>query len=171
MARSSGCGLAASSETADITIPAVLQSGANPDGGIDLVLSDASGRRRAVQIKQWRTWKVGVKTIREFIGAMKVAGIENGIFITLHDYSLDAMKTARANGIETINGAAFARLLQTTDAKYDPEFLLLLDGKMKTCPKCDQPMVLRTAVKGANPGSQFWGCSTYPRCRFTLPAA
>ena len=37
------------------------------------------------------------------------------------------------------------------------------------CPKCDQPMVLRTARRGANAGNQFWGCSKYPRCRGVVP--
>lgn len=33
------------------------------------------------------------------------------------------------------------------------------------CPKCGSEMILRTAKSGANAGSQFWGCSTYPKCR------
>jgi hypothetical protein len=33
------------------------------------------------------------------------------------------------------------------------------------CPKCGQPMVLRTARRGKNPGEQFWGCPGYPKCR------
>lgn len=36
------------------------------------------------------------------------------------------------------------------------------------CPKCNSPMVLRTAKSGANAGSQFWGCSGYPACRTML---
>ncbi|MEJ8849353.1 restriction endonuclease [Variovorax rhizosphaerae] len=35
------------------------------------------------------------------------------------------------------------------------------------CPRCSQPMLRRTAKKGANAGNDFWGCSTYPRCRGT----
>ena len=35
----------------------------------------------------------------------------------------------------------------------------------KKCRKCGEPMVLRTAQRGANIGSQFWGCSAYPKCR------
>jgi four helix bundle suffix protein len=35
------------------------------------------------------------------------------------------------------------------------------------CPKCGNPMVLRTARKGANAGSQFWGCCGYPKCKGT----
>jgi len=38
-----------------------------------------------------------------------------------------------------------------------------------TCQLCGQPMVLRTAKKGPNAGSQFWGCSAYPNCKSTQP--
>jgi restriction system protein len=31
------------------------------------------------------------------------------------------------------------------------------------CPKCGGPMALRTARKGKNSGSQFWGCCGYPK--------
>ena len=36
-----------------------------------------------------------------------------------------------------------------------------------TCPVCGAPMVLRTARRGKNKGSRFWGCSTYgaTRCK------
>ena len=34
----------------------------------------------------------------------------------------------------------------------------------KICPKCGQPLVLRTAKKGENAGNQFWGCSGFPKC-------
>ncbi|HHQ4761638.1 NERD domain-containing protein [Aeromonas veronii] len=33
------------------------------------------------------------------------------------------------------------------------------------CPRCGNPMVLRTAKRGDNRGNQFWGCSGYPKCR------
>ncbi|OIO71738.1 MAG: nuclease [Zetaproteobacteria bacterium CG_4_9_14_3_um_filter_49_83] len=35
----------------------------------------------------------------------------------------------------------------------------------KACPKCGSDMVLRTSLKGPHAGSQFWGCSTFPKCR------
>lgn len=34
------------------------------------------------------------------------------------------------------------------------------------CPKCGSPLVLRTAKSGANAGSQFYGCTKYPACRY-----
>ncbi|MCX5733901.1 MAG: four helix bundle suffix domain-containing protein [candidate division NC10 bacterium] len=36
-----------------------------------------------------------------------------------------------------------------------------------TCPNCGRPMALRTARKGAQAGSQFWGCTGYPECKGT----
>jgi four helix bundle suffix protein len=39
------------------------------------------------------------------------------------------------------------------------------------CPLCGKPMALRTAHKGANAGSQFWGCTAYPACRGSRPLA
>lgn len=37
--------------------------------------------------------------------------------------------------------------------------------EIPSCPKCGAPMILRTATKGENKGSQFWGCSKFPKCR------
>lgn len=34
------------------------------------------------------------------------------------------------------------------------------------CPRCGSKLVLRTAKKGANAGNQFYGCSSFPKCRY-----
>lgn len=39
------------------------------------------------------------------------------------------------------------------------------------CPKCGKQMVLRTAQKGKSIGSQFWGCSGFPGCKYTKKTA
>ncbi len=41
----------------------------------------------------------------------------------------------------------------------------------KLCPTCGASMVKRVAKKGANAGTPFWGCSTYPKCKGTEPYA
>ena len=38
------------------------------------------------------------------------------------------------------------------------------------CPRCGGKLVLRTASKGPNAGSKFYGCSNYPKCKFTAKA-
>lgn len=35
------------------------------------------------------------------------------------------------------------------------------------CPRCGGTLVLRTAKRGPNAGQQFYGCSNYPKCRYT----
>ena len=43
-------------------------------------------------------------------------------------------------------------------------------GKI-VCPVCGGELVLRTARRGANTGKQFYGCSSFPRCRYILNIA
>lgn len=38
---------------------------------------------------------------------------------------------------------------------------------MKTCPKCKNNLVIRIAKKGELKNTKFWGCSTFPKCRYT----
>jgi len=35
------------------------------------------------------------------------------------------------------------------------------------CPKCGSALVLRVAKQGVNKGNEFYGCSSYPKCRHT----
>ena len=37
----------------------------------------------------------------------------------------------------------------------------------KKCPKCGGKLFIRTARKGPNVNSKFYGCSNYPNCRYT----
>ena len=36
------------------------------------------------------------------------------------------------------------------------------------CPNCRTLMIHRTASKGPQKGSSFWGCENYPTCRMTI---
>lgn len=142
--------------------------GANADGGVDLYIGK-DGETKAVQCKQWKTWNVGVKAVREFLGAMTDASVDRGVFVTLGGYTGEAKQLADKHGIELLNETGLATMLESVDAKYDPEVLELLNDQRKFCPKCESEMVLRTARRGLGAGSKFWGCSAYPRCRFTMP--
>jgi hypothetical protein len=52
----------------------------------------------------------------------------------------------------------------TGDVPKDPQ--VVPETETPTCPKCAAPMVRRQAKKaGGNTGQEFWGCSTYPKCR------
>jgi len=59
----------------------------------------------------------------------------------------------------TTQSAAQTGAIQDSPEQEPPE------SGTPLCPKCGTPMVLRTATRGANRGSQFWGCPNYPRCQ------
>src|SRR6185503_14125677 len=61
------------------------RGGAKADGGIDLIL-EKDGTKAAVQCKHWKSWKVGVRNIRELKGALSIENIPKGILVTLVGY-------------------------------------------------------------------------------------
>jgi hypothetical protein len=138
--------------------------GANPDGGVDLII-ESSNEKFVVQCKHWRKWTVGVRHIREFLGTLTDSGISKGIFVTLIGYSADAKQLADKHGIQILNESDIVRILEDSGLMYSNEIYSLISDQRKFCPKCEKEMVLRTArVKG----NQFWGCSSFPRCRFVI---
>lgn len=59
--------------------------------------------------------------------------------------------------------------LGTSTAETKREHLASLKERhtsTTTCPKCGNALVLRTVKKGERTGQQFYGCSTFPACRF-----
>ncbi len=38
------------------------------------------------------------------------------------------------------------------------------------CPKCEGELIERIATKGQYAGQKFWGCSNFPKCKFTQKA-
>jgi restriction system protein len=50
----------------------------------------------------------------------------------------------------------------------DPTDRNVRSPRAPNCPLCNRLMILRTARKGPEAGSQFWGCTGYPDCRGTL---
>jgi restriction system protein len=146
------------------------------DGGIDLALRK-DGQRFVVQCKQWKQWKVGVKPVRELAGVMTATGAEGGFFVASGRYTEEARRFARNVGIELIDGEALIDMVQSAQGRQ-PHLDPTISGiratttwsngtDVPTCPTCGSEMVGRTAKRGANAGSQFWGCSQYPRCRGT----
>lgn len=143
------------------------RGGAKPDGGIDLLLR-RDGATLGVQCKHWKTWKVGVKAVREFLGALTAAGLRDGVFVSLGEFTTDAAGFANQHGIRLVGPRDLANMMEQNGMRGDPEFLAALADTRKYCPKCERELVLRTAKKGANAGQQFWGCCAYPKCNYIL---
>lgn len=147
------------------------EGGAGPDGGVDVRISKPRGETYLVQCKQWRTRQVGVKVVRELFGVVAAEGAAGGIVVTAGTFTREAEAFAERVAMELIDGDRLVALLRDLPAEQaDGDD----DGDDKAaeaplCPRCGQDLVLRTARRGPMRGSQFYGCASYPRCRFTRP--
>ena len=150
-----------------------------PDGGIDLTLRK-DGEKYLVQCKQWRAFKVGVTVVRELYGVMAAQGAAGGYVVTSGGFTAEAETFANGRNVRLVDGPKLQQLLRQAKGaaaarpRAKPPAAAVVKPSSQSaqahalsCPKCAQPMVRRTAKKGANAGQQFWGCSDYPRCRGT----
>jgi restriction system protein len=151
--------------------------GAGPDGGVDLVLRKGT-ETHLVQCKQWKAYQVGPGVVRELYGVMAANGAAGGFVVTSGSFTPDAKAFADGRNVKLVDGPKLFGLIQQAKTS------LLVGATAATpanaavterstgesspfCPLCKSSMVRRTAKKGTNAGSQFWGCSQFPACRGT----
>jgi restriction system protein len=146
----------------------VTETQEGPDGGVDLRLSK-DGRTSTVQCKQWRTKKVGVAVVRERFGIMMAEQADQCFVVTCGKFTDEAKAWSADKTIELIDGDQLRYLLGHVN--YDKLLFEKTASRVTSssgCPRCGSKMVIRTAKRGPNSGSRFWGCSAYPRCRRTF---
>lgn len=155
------------------------QGGAQADGGVDLVLRKGS-EFFLVQCKQWKAYKVGVDVVRELFGVMAARGAAGGFVVTSGTFTPDAKEFASGRNLMLVEGPKLFGMIQQAKASLRADAPVPPMARARSrltvpspavdapiCPKCAASMILRTAKKGTNAGSQFWGCSRYPACRGT----
>jgi restriction system protein len=142
----------------------VTQTGDGADGGIDLILYK-EGRKILVQCKHWKKKKVGVKEARELNGIVSAKDANGGILITSGAFTEETLAFAKDSYIELIDGNDLGRLIPHIGLR---EAISMPAPTIPACPRCGSQMVIRTAKKGLNVGTRFWGCTTYPRCKGTI---
>ena len=113
----------------------------------------------------WKTDKVGVEKVRELLGSVVAGGADHGVLVTTGEFTLNAKQFGGKHGVRLIDGKELESLLRVTPVgdTLGP----VITANQPECPVCKSAMIKRTAKKGPNPGSQFWGCSRYPGCRGT----
>jgi restriction system protein len=140
------------------------------------------GEIHLVQCKRWRARKVGVEIVRELYGVMSAHGAIGGYVVSSGTFSQEAHNFAQGRNIELWDGTKLKSIIrqERNPPRSEPSLTIKdvstpLGREQETaadtpsCPQCGASMILRTAKRGANAGQQFWGCSTFPRCRGTKP--
>lgn len=129
------------------------------DGGVDIRLHKGS-ELYLVQCKHYRAWKVSVKIVRELYGVMAAEGATGGFVVTTGKFTEDAISFAKDKQIELIDGIKLECVLDGNSSR-----LLVKESEATrgdVCPRCGNALLVRSGPRG-----KFWGCSSYPRCRYT----
>lgn len=142
------------------------RGGANPDGGIDLII-EKDDERAAVQCKRWKKWKVDVPKIREMFGAMTHEGVSKGVVVTLNGFTLEAKQLAVEHAIDIVHEENLAVMISELSEDGQRRVQDLLQDQTKYCPKCESVMIWRAPKPGKN-WKPFWGCPRYPQCHGKL---
>ena len=135
------------------------------DGGVDIYLHRAGEPRpfAYVQCKAWGSQFIGVEPMRALYGVMASAGIKDGYFVCIGEFSSDARSFAQANNIQLITGELFiARFNRFAEAERTRILTRITQGDYTTpsCAKCGTKMVVKDFSGRGN-----WCCPRYPKCR------
>jgi restriction system protein len=101
-------------------------------------------------------------------------GAAGAKIVCVGTFTKDAAAFAAGKSIELITGEALLALVKDvqssperqTAAPADRTTMRTEPAPSPSCPHCGKGMVARNNKTTRDP---FWGCSSYPRCRGTLP--
>ena len=107
---------------------------------------------------------VGDSTFKNEMPASVTHGAECVRFIRsfktrlFSDTQVQDLRKQLKTGRRPPNRATHVAHVQQLKARHAPE-------NQRKCPACGSALALRTAKSGANAGKQFFGCSTFPKCK------
>ncbi|GKU79354.1 restriction endonuclease [Paenibacillus sp. L3-i20] len=152
---------------------------ATGDYGADLVISK-DGKKIVVQAKRYSK-NVGLKAVQEIHTAMAHYSALEAWVVTNRDYTEQAYNLAKSNGVRLINREQLIEMIlainsepQTSQALVavavgdhvtpdtDHEEVAINEPEDLDCPKCGYLLVKRKSSRG-----EFYGCSSFPKCRHT----
>ena len=142
--------------------------GGGPDGGVDRTLR-RDGEVVLVQCKRWKDKPVPVQTVRE-LSVLQDRGASAAKLVATTRFTSEAIAFAKGKPIELVNQDSLLELIRGVQTSGGISSARVSDvgDAPPACPTCGSAMVMRTAKRGPNPGSSFWGCTRFSAgCRGT----
>lgn len=133
---------------------------ATADYGADLIL-EKENEKIVVQAKRWKQ-NVGIAAVQQVVGAINHYQANKGMVISNSFYTQNAEKLAESNNIELWDRDKLINFLSKAREKEMAEEVEQKANTEHICPRCGNRLVLRNGKRG-----KFWGCSSFPQCRFT----
>jgi hypothetical protein len=115
--------------------------------GMTLVI-ERNGVCTGLQYAGPNNGKAGVKLVREFRGALTTAELDRGILIAFDGYTSQAKKLAGSCGVELLEEADLARLLDATRAGHDTAILAVLPNSRRS-PSTSAGQMALTPAEGS----------------------
>ena len=84
--------------------------GTGPDGGIDLTIK-RNGSVYLIQCKQWRSFKVGVKVVREMLGLVTAVSAKGAIIVSSGQFTQAARAFALGKPLQLVEGDELVRMI------------------------------------------------------------
>jgi restriction system protein len=143
----------------------VIGTPASSDFGADLVI-EREGKKIVVQAKRYSK-NVGIDAIQQVIGSVSHYKADEAWVITNRDFTAAAYTLAESNNVKLINRDQFIDMVlkMNPQALPSPEKVKAdIPSQKVICKRCGSDMVLRKGPKGT-----FYGCTSFPKCRNTLP--
>ena len=164
----------------------IENAGTGADGGVDIRLRKGE-ESYLVQCKNWRKQRIGVATVREMFGVLVAESAREVFVVCSGAFTAEAVRFAKGKPINLVDGDTLMEMVarvrrdesngvhassahqEPLDAKargQEPDGPESMHPGAPSCPRCGGNLVVRTARKGKNAGRRFWGCETFPQCRF-----
>lgn len=134
------------------------------DFGADLILKQ-SGKKIAVQAKRHKA-KIGIKAVQEIVAAKHYYKADEAWVITNNYFTNSAKELAGSNDVRLLNRSNLIELMNKLNPavnKTAKEFTKEVKAKPINC-ICGNEMISKENKKT---GENFYGCSTYPKCKHT----
>ncbi len=138
------------------------------DGGVDIWLTK-NGELSLVQCKHWKARKVGIQILREMYGVMIEHHASKMIIVTSGDFTSEAVAFSEDKRLWLVNGRELTNMIEDGRSFMNKPVISepTPEPHSDICPNCQSSLVIRVAKKGSNAGKSFYGCSAYPKCRYT----
>ncbi len=105
--------------------------------------------------------------VRDLYGVMAARGATGGFVVTSGTYTDDAKAFAHGRNVKLLDGARLRQMIERANrGKSAVPYSAPVSSP--ACPVCGSRMEIRTAKRGPNAGSKFWGCTKFPKCKGTV---
>lgn len=99
-------------------------------------------------------------------GVLAVSRAHRVIIICSGKFTQQAIDFASDKPSELLGGSELLSLIRDVQADSGTKTIIGASTQA-SCPRCCNELVERQAKRGANAGSTFLGCASFPKCRYT----